>query len=80
MPVRHTHIPCIGVLVSRLGIITSLSTSEGLPAGKLSFPITDEVVWERSEIFPPARGSKPDNKILFPLLWLALCNEKKRIV
>lgn len=44
MPVRHTHIPCIGVLVSRLGIITSLSTSEGLPAGKLSFPITDEVV------------------------------------
>lgn len=35
-------------------------TQAGLSAGKLSFPITDKVIWERREIFPPARGRKPD--------------------
>lgn len=35
-------------------------TQAGLPAGKLSFLITGKVFWERREIFPPVRDSKPD--------------------
>lgn len=79
MSVRHRLI--YHALVSWFqDIITSLSTFEGLPAGKPSFAITDEIIWERNETFPPTKGSKPDTEILFPLLWLAPCNEKQRIV